>query len=170
MNQTIDLLQRTLEQVTDLVAKPIVKDKFWIVERDGQKVATIQSTDDGVVWVEGQQREKFPTVKTLRSKYKVEFTKPPRSKNTAPTHEVHGFPTSGKPHNALYDVKRRLPIYTKEDRSKSFYCAGYYLVLIGNNWSRSYCPKLITLQRYEHEGPWRTEEQQLDALRSKHGA
>ena len=28
------------------IAKPIVKNKFWIVERDGEKLATIQAIDE----------------------------------------------------------------------------------------------------------------------------
>ena len=146
--------------MTELKATPVVKNKFWIVERDGEKVATIQTTDDGIVWVDNARREKYPTIKMLKDRHNVDFVKITKTK-TSLSHEVSGFPTSGKPHNPLYDVSRRLPIYTKDEKSKSFYCAGYYLVKLGNNWSKAYCPKLITLQRYEFRGPFKTTEDQV---------
>jgi len=146
--------------MTELKATPVVKNKFWIVERDGEKVATIQTTDDGIVWVDDARREKYPTIKMLKDRHNVDFVKATKTKASL-SHEVSGFPTSGKPHNPLYDVSRRLPIYTKDEKSKSFYCAGYYLVKLGNNWSKAYCPKLITLQRYEFRGPFKTAEDQL---------
>jgi hypothetical protein len=146
--------------MTELKATPVVKNKFWIVERDGEKVATIQTTDDGIVWVDDARREKYPTIKMLKDRHNVDFVKVAKAKLLS-GHEVSGFPTSSKPHNPLYDVSRRLPIYTKDEKSKSFYCAGYYLVKLGNNWSKAYCPKLITLQRYEFRGPFKTTEDQL---------
>jgi hypothetical protein len=157
------------KQMTELKATPIVKNKFWIVEKNGQKVATIQNTDDGVVWVDSLHREKYPTIKMLTHKHNVEFVKPVVKKKTAQPQEVNGFPAEGKIFNALYDVSKHLPIYTKEDKSKSFFCAGYYLVRLNNSWTRAFCPKLITLQRYEFLGPFATEQAQTDALRSQHG-
>jgi hypothetical protein len=153
--------------MTELKATPVVKNKFWIVERDGEKVATIQSTDDGVVWVDDAHREKYATIKMLKDRHNVEFARTVgKVKKALPT-EVNGFPATGKVYNALFDVSKRLPIYTKEDKSKSFYCAGYYIVRLNSNWSKTFCPKLITLQRYEFEGPFKTVEEQQKALKEK---
>ena len=170
MNSTINLSQRTQEQVTELKATPVVKNKFWIVERDGEKVATIQSIDDegGVVWVDSNRRERYPTIKMLKDRHNIDFVKATKNKTVA-GHDVGGFPASGKPHNPLYDVSRKLPIYTKEEKSKSFYCAGHYLVKLGNNWSKTFCPKLITLQRYQFHGPFATIELQLEKLKELNG-
>ena len=33
-------------------ARPVVKNKYWIVEKDGEKIATIQAANDGVVFVQ----------------------------------------------------------------------------------------------------------------------
>ena len=59
------------------IAKPIVKNKFWIVERDGEKLATIQAIDEdgGYAYVHDDQREVFPTIKLLSSKYNIEFAR-----------------------------------------------------------------------------------------------
>ena len=167
MKSNTNLLEKTPEAMTELKAKPVVKNKFWIVEREGEKVATIQTTSDGIVWVDGYVREKFATIKMLKDRYKVDFIKP--EKQTYDANTVYGYPVTGRHFNELYDVSRRLPIYTKQERSKSYYCAGYYLIQLGTSWTKQYCPKLITLQRYEFRGPWKSEEQQQEALRATHG-
>ena len=32
--------------MTDLHAKPIIENKFWIVEQDGEKIATLRKNED----------------------------------------------------------------------------------------------------------------------------
>jgi hypothetical protein len=156
--------------MTELKATPVVKNKFWIVERDGEKVATIQLVEDGTaVWVDNQYREKYATIKMLKDKHNVDFVKQSRAKKVSTGHNVHGYPADCVPHNPLYDVSKKLPIYTQDNKSKSFYCAGYYLVRLNHHWSKTYCPKLITLQRYEFSGPFKTTEEQQQMLRVKNG-
>lgn len=140
----------------NLLAKPIVKNKYWIVEHGGNKVATIQAIDEGgFSYVHDNQREQFASIKMISKKYNIVFTKVEKVKSTS--NDVYGYPCQGKSHNEVYDVARRLPIYTKAAKSRSFFCAGYYLIKYGNNWIREYCPKLITLNRYEYQGPFKTE-------------
>jgi hypothetical protein len=155
--------------MSELTATPVIKNKFWIVERDGEKVATIQTTDDGIVWVYGDQREKYPTIKMLTNRHSVEFLKPIVKKKPVQPKGVNGFPTEGKVFNALYDLSKHLPIYTKEEKSKSFYCAGYYLVKINQTWTKSFCPKLITLQRHQYLGPFATQDEQQIQLKAQNG-
>jgi len=148
-----------------IVAKPVVKNKYWIVEQEGTKIATIQAIEEGgFVYVHDNYREKFATIKMLTNKYNIEFAKIEKTKK-ADTHEVYGFPTGHRPYNEVLDVQRYLPIYTKTAKSKSFFCAGYYIVKFSNNWVRAYCPKLITLNRYEYQGPFKTQERMLESMK-----
>lgn len=71
--------------------------------------------------------------------------------------EVHGFPTSCVPYNPVYDVVRKLPLFTKSEKSKSLYAAGYYIIRFEKGWVKSFCPKLITIERYESKGPFKTD-------------
>jgi hypothetical protein len=57
----------------------------------------------------------------------------------------------------MFDIKRKLPLFTKSIDSKSLYCAGYYVIKFDKGWVKSFCPKLITLQRYTYQGPFKTE-------------
>ena len=47
------------------------------------------------------------------------------------------------------------------------HCAGYYVVRYENGWTRSFCPKLVTLEKYEFFGPYKTKEDMLTMLRKK---
>lgn len=157
--------------MSEIIAKPVVKNKFWIVEDHGTKVGTIQAIDEGgYAYVHNDEREVFPSIKLLSKKYNIEFVKAEKPKRAeADTHEVYGFPTNTRPHNEVLDVQRYLPIYTKSAKSKSFFCAGYYIIKFSNTWVRAYCPKLITLNRYEYEGPFKTQERMLAAMKEANG-
>ena len=158
--------------MTEIIAKPVVKNKFWIVESNGNKIATIQAIDEdgGVAYVHDDQREVFPSIKLLSKKYNIAFAKAEKPVREKSDHyDVYGFPTNSVPHNQVLDVQRYLPIYTKGAKSKSFFCAGYYIVKFSNTWVRAYCPKLITLNRYEYQGPFKTQERMLDAMKEANG-
>jgi hypothetical protein len=64
----------------------------------------------------------------------------------------------------MYDVKRQLPLFTKSEKSKSLYCAGYYIIKFDKGWVKSFCPKLITIERYISKGPFKTESSMKEAL------
>ena len=60
--------------MSDLIAKQIIKNKFWIVEDHGSKVATIQAVEDGgFVYVHNTERKMFPTIKLLSKEFNVTF-------------------------------------------------------------------------------------------------
>ena len=65
-----------------------------------------------------------------------------------------------KPFNKMFYVKKKLPIFTKENKSKSFYCAGHYLVH-KKSWTEMFCPKLITLEKYKFHGPFKNQHQMM---------
>jgi hypothetical protein len=44
------------------------------------------------------------------------------------------------------------------------YCAGYYVIQFRKGWVKSFCPKLITLERYPYKGPFKTEEEMKTTL------
>lgn len=141
------------------IAKPVIKDKFWVVEDRGQKIATIQAREDGgFVYVHDEHREFFASVKILKQKYQIKFGSAEKTIKEN-TKTVYGYPISGKSYNEVWDVQRRLPIYSKTAKSKSLFCAGYYLIKLNGFWVEHYCPKNITISRYEFCGPYRTKEE-----------
>ena len=157
--------------MSELIAKQVIKNKFWIVENLGEKVGTIQAVEDGtVVYVSEQSRQRFPSIKVLSKEINVVFDNSKPEKKAKPTsYDVHGYPTTNKPWNVLWDVQHQFPVYTKTSKSKSFYCAGYYIIKFNSGWVKSYCPKFITLSRYEYQGPYKTKEIMQENLRIANG-
>lgn len=140
-------------------AKEILKDKFWIVEDEGEKVGTLSFNDDkfmlssltGTRFFENERQLKKGLGQDVNWQ-KLQITEVQETQK-----EIHGFPTSCTPFNSMYDIKRKLPLFTKSDKSKSIYCAGFYVIKFDKGWVKSFCPKLITIERYENKGPFKTE-------------
>jgi hypothetical protein len=148
------------DTMTDIYAKAIIENKFWIVEKDGTKFATLRKNEDNRFVMSNELGIKiYDTKKSLTDQFGKNFfvVKILKEANNANPDEVHGFATSTTPFNAMFDIKRKLPLFTKSDDSKSLYCAGYYVIKFDKGWVKSFCPKLITLQRYEFKGPFKTE-------------
>ena len=153
-----------------LLAKSVIKNKCWIVEQDGAKIGTIMTNPGGVVYQHDQQREQFKNLKLLSDRYNIIVEKTAPKKVISQAHEVYGYPCEHKPHNVLWDLRHKLPIFTKSPKSKSFFSAGYYIVKFNNGWVKSYCPKLITLNRYPYAGPYDSFEEMQERLRIANGA
>ncbi len=140
-------------------AKPVIDGKFWIVEDGEEKVGVLKLTEQKkYVFSSKNNVTTFENKKKLVEQFGKEFfvTKDKKQKQDE-VKEVHGYPCSATPQNPMYDVKRHLPLFTKSDKSKSVYCAGYYIIKFEKGWVKSFCPKLITVERYPYEGPFKTE-------------
>lgn len=138
-------------------AKPIIKDKFWIVERDGDKIGTISVNDERFMFSSKDGVRFFDNKRQLERKLGKTVFETDDTIKVSVEKVVHGFPSSTVPYNAMYDVKKGLPLFTKSAKSKSLYCAGYYIIRFEKGWVKSFCPKLITAERYETRGPFTTE-------------
>lgn len=155
-----------------LTAKTIVKNKCWLVEStEGEQVGTIITNPRGVVYVnqKSSKREQFASLKLLSDRYNILIEKPKNIKILAMAEDVYGYPCESKAHNKLWDVRKQVPVFTKSTKSKSFYCAGYYIIKFNLGWVKSFCPKLITLNRYEYQGPYSTKEEMTDNLKKANG-
>ena len=148
-----------METEMNIKAKPIVDGKFWFVEDNGVKVGLLHKLEKNKYVISSKQGEtqlkKDELVKTFGNDF---FQISNNVKiQTEDIKEMYGYPTSCHPYNPIYDVKRKLPLFTKSPASKSLYCAGFYTIKFNKGWVRSFCPKLITIERYENRGPFKNE-------------
>ena len=152
-------------------AKEILKNKFWIVEDNrGVKFGTISLNEEQYILSTPSGTQMYHTEKELTSALdkKISWTELDITETVAK--EIHGYPTNSTPYNPMFDVKQKLPLFTKSDKSKSLYCAGYYIIQFDKGWVKSFCPKLITVERYTTKGPFKTEiemRQELSRVNSK---
>ena len=143
-----------------LKAKPVLKDRFWIVENNDERIGTLSWNDDRYMFSSKVETCFFDNKKQIKKRFGAEIIWSDATTTQESTQQdffVYGVPTSVKPYNTMYDVKRKLPLFTKSDKSKSAYCAGYYIIRFDKGWVKSFCPKLITVERYETKGPFKTE-------------
>ena len=140
-------------------AKQILKDKFWIVEDNDIRIGTLAWNDDRYMFSNSAETCFFDNKRQMKKKFGVDiiWSEATAIIDTTKSYDVHSYPCSVKPYNEMYDVKRKLPLFTKSDKSKSLYCAGYYIIRFDKGWVKSFCPKLITVDRYETRGPFKTE-------------
>ena len=156
-SKKVNCMERSM---THLHAKPVIDNKFWIVEKDGEKFATLRKDEEDRFVLSNESGIQIYDNKTdLTKRFGKDFfiARIVKESSDAVPLEVHGYPSSCLPHNAMFDIRKKLPLFTKSEDSKSLYCAGYYIIRFDKGWVKSFCPKLITLQRYEYQGPFKTE-------------
>lgn len=142
------------------IAKCLIPNKEWLVEDNGVKIGSISKNKKGYSFLcngkqisldAGDVKTQFGNIlldnslKTINSGLGVD------------SYSIYNYPCSSKPFGPVYNVKQKLPVYAKSDKSKSQYCAGYYVIKFRKGWVKSFCPKLITLERYPYHGPFKTE-------------
>lgn len=140
-------------------AKEVLKDKFWIVEQEGVNIGTLTISDEKYLLSTADGKtDFFETKKQLTTKLGSEVSwSDLEISEVEPEKFVHNYPTSSTPYNPMFDVKRKLALFTKSEKSKSLYCAGYFIIRFDKGWVKSFCPKLITIERYDYKGPFKTD-------------
>lgn len=143
-----------------LIAKPVIDKQFWILQDGNQKVGNIEACAGGYQVKIHDQVAQFKTIRMAAQRVNIVFEpKVQPIKHKVNANIVHGYPTAGRVNNPMWDVKMKLPIYTKTSKSKSWFAAGWYRVKKGRSWSVTQDPKLIVLQRYPYSGPFYTQQE-----------
>jgi hypothetical protein len=142
-----------------LVAKPVIDKQFWILQDGNQKVGNVEACAGGYQVKIRNQVAQFKTIKMAAQRINIQFEPVvAKTKEKIKPDQIYGYPTVGRVYNPVWDVKMKLPIYTKTTKSKSWFAAGWYRVKKGRSWSVTQDPKLIVLQRYPYQGPFPTQE------------
>ena len=71
---------------------------------------------------------------------------------------IDGYPVNYSNYVSV-DGDHGRPVFKKSRKSHILYCAGYYLIKFEYTWVLTFCPKLITINKYEHNGPLVTKEE-----------
>jgi hypothetical protein len=147
-----------------IVAKTVVPNQYWILKQGNQKIGNIEAGPGGFSVKINNQVQSFKSINTIKQNVSIDFETVSKKKPTVSSNSVHGYSTSSRAFNAIYDVKHQVPLWTRELRSKSWYAAGWYQIKQGREWETVFCPKLITLQRYAYRGPYHTEDQANESV------
>jgi hypothetical protein len=153
-----------------LLAKNILPKKFWIIEDTEQtKLGTIQVDSQRVRVVLNGGQYIYADFDSALREHDILPSSEPLKEAVQSKHNVNDYPAKDRPYNELYDAVNGLPMYTKTEKSKCYYAAGYYIIHFDFAWAPAYCPKVITLNRNEHRGPYKTEIEMKEQLRLHNG-
>lgn len=136
-----------------LVAKPVLKNEFWILQKDQKKIGNIQSSTSGYTVTIGSEKVIVKNIQAIR-KNQVVFEKINFKKPRSIT-EIYGYSTGCPAYNPVWDLKRKIPLFTKRKKSRCWFAAGWYRVEIQNQWYVLHNPKLIVIKRHSFQGPFR---------------
>jgi hypothetical protein len=152
--------------MTNLVAKPIVKNQLWVITDGVTKVGNIEANNNGYNVKIGGTSHIFSTTKSIEKNIRLVFEKPEAKKKHVEI-PFASWPTGGKTHNNFFDVKRKIHVYTKTPDSKCYRVAGYFNIQINGTWTTTFTPKYIFIQRYPYSGPYNTKEEAIRELNNQ---
>ena len=141
-----------------LIAKPVVKNQFWIVTNGTEKVGNVIADGSGFEVKLNGNKTHFKNTNSIQKQTNIEFQtiKIDKNKKEIPFNE---YPTTKKVFNSILDIKRKIHVFTKTQKSKCFHAAGWYVLMQGEDPNVIFCPKYIFIQRYEYIGPYKTEDE-----------
>lgn len=142
--------------MSDLIAKPIVKNQYWVITDGDKKVGNVVADQNGFdVKINGTNLH-FASTEDIKQKTKIIFesVKNSKAKQNYPYPE---YPTTSRIYNSVMDIKRKLHLFTKSPKSKCFHVAGWFVINQNGVEQVSFCPKYIFIQRYSYQGPFKSE-------------
>lgn len=139
-----------------LIAKPVVKNQFWIVTDGESKVGNVIADGSGFEVKLNGSTKHFKNTSAIKRQTHIEFQNV-TSKKTKQDPAFNEYPTTAKVFNSIFDIKRKLHLYTKTAKSKCYHAAGWYVMKQGAESTVTFCPKYIFVQRYPYLGPFKTE-------------
>jgi hypothetical protein len=148
------------------ITKVLIPNKEWLVKEGEFKIGSISKQKKGYTFNKNGRSIPFSDLNDIKSQFGIikldESIK--KSTDTITNKSIYDYPCSSKPFEPVYSVREKLPLFAKSNKSKSQYCAGYYVIKFRKGWVKSFCPKLITLERYPYHGPFKTEQEMKSML------
>ena len=142
-------------------AKVLIPNKEWVITQDRTKIGAITKDKKGYTFHKNGKSLGFKNLNDAKEQLGIEVfedtLKRSKKDSEQKTHYIYDYPCRTEPYEPVYNVKSKLPLFAKSPKSRSRYCAGYYIILRGKGWATSFCPKLITIQRYPYHGPFKTD-------------
>lgn len=141
----------------NLIAKPIIKDQYWVITDGKKKIGNVIAEGTEYQVKMDNKVETYDSTNTISKLKKIEFQRIGKI-NTPKTPTFATYPTAGnRIYNSFYDIKRKLHIYTKTPKSKCYYVAGWFAIKQNQEYVNIFCPKYIFIQRYDYVGPFMSE-------------
>ena len=138
-----------------LIAKPVVKNQFWIVTDGTEKVGNVIANGSGFEVKLNGSKTQYKNTKTIERITNIKFENVSKHKTKNET-LFSEYPTPAKVYNSMLDVRKKLHLFTKTAKSKCYHAAGWFVIEQGSEKKVVFCPKYIFIQRYAFNGPYKS--------------
>lgn len=155
MNTNADLEKIMLQQISDVA---------WLVHK-GKKNLGILNKDiqEHYTYITGKELVNFSDQDEVKTHFgnltlfEEQTTSPAQVQDT---YYIKGYEVDYEDPIALEpdhpDYRDDLPLYTKIAGNSVYYAAGYYCIHFAKGWKPAHGPKLVTLEKYGYEGPFKS--------------
>ena len=156
-----------------LRAKTVMQDRFWILENDqGIRQGTVSVQPNSVKVVINNVEKTYEDLN--QACWDLGLSLEPKVNDDkfdeTPNEDVMGFPTRCQAFNPTWDIRRKIPVFTKTPKSRTLHAAGFYIIHFEHGWVHSFCPKVSTLDLNEHQGPFKDKLEMRERLRKVHAS
>lgn len=140
----------------------IVKNKFWILEDAGVKRGIIRYVSDDIYNLTQNEKTENISLDEVKSRFGNNIlssvSKPVTRTTNKSDEKVNDYPCKHTPfnHTTMEVVDKEIDTYTKTEKSKVRYAAGYFGLHFTGVWRKAYSPKIDTLNKYTFVGPFKT--------------
>jgi hypothetical protein len=154
-----------MERNFDMIKLKAITNMSWLVMDDASDnpVGILSEKPNGSFFmVLGDSKFDFDSKADLQSSLNMDLFGTVIKNETITKEEqtyINGIPISFPNVIPVQDHPSGLPTFAKNVNSDVLYCAGHYCLKRKSGWTHSYCAKLDTLERYDYEGPFATEEE-----------
>jgi len=151
-----------------------ISDVAWLVHQGDERLGILnKDVQEHYTYISGQELLDFYSADEVKqhfgnlSLFEAQIETPPKKQDA---YYIKGYEVDyPEPFAVAEDdpgFSNRLPLYTKIENGSIYYAAGYYCIKFAKGWKHSNGPKLATLEKYEYEGPFKTELEMRQRLKT----
>lgn len=142
-----------------LNSKEIVADKFWILENnEGLRQGTMRQNTGSVIVNLDNQTLTYESLDDACWNLSINMAGKTMDVSDVENNNdmLMNFPIKCPAFNSAWDVKKKIPVFTKTAKSRTLHAAGYFIIKFNHGWTQSFCPKVSTLDANEYQGPFKS--------------
>jgi hypothetical protein len=154
-----------------LKAKTVMPNKFWILEdHQGLKQGTVSIQPNVIKVVINNVERTYDNLEKACWDLAINVGNESTIETIPVEETVLDYPTKCAAYNPTWDIKKKIPVFTKTEKSRTLHAAGYYIINFDTGWVQSFCPKVSTLDSNEFKGPFKDKLEMREQLRIMNNA
>lgn len=145
--------------------------KFWILEdHQGLKQGTVSIQPNVIKVVINNVERTYDNLEKACWDLAIAVETESTTESIPVEETVLGYPTKCAAYNPTWDIRKKIPVFTKTEKSRTLHAAGYYIISFDTGWVQSFCPKVSTLDSNEYKGPFKDKLEMREQLRIMNNA